>query len=112
MGESGVIAAGTGKVCLLKWSEYDWKAENRPSVWEIFHQMIRLLKQKGENPAGRLLAKTPQRGEGMRQLAYHLYTLCERKKWAEDARAYNEWIVSWYAIVEAGNQHQETELAF
>jgi putative DNA methylase len=32
-----------------------------------------------------------------------LYTLCERKKWAEEARAYNELIGSWHAIVEASH---------
>jgi adenine-specific DNA methylase len=29
---------------------------------------------------------------------YRLYTLCERKGQAEDARAYNELITSWAAI--------------
>ena len=46
----------------------------------------------------------PERGESIRQLAYHLYTLCERKKWSEDARAYNELIGSWHAIVAASHQ--------
>ena len=54
----------------------------------------------------------PERGEPIRQLAYHLYTLCERKKWAEEARAYNELIGSWHAIVaashEAGVRHYGT----
>ena len=40
-----------------------------------------------------------ERGEAIRQLAYHLYTLCERKKWAEEARAYNELIGAWSSIV-------------
>ena len=34
----------------------------------------------------------------MRQLAYRLYTLCERLGQAEDARAYNELITSWTGI--------------
>ena len=29
---------------------------------------------------------------------------CERKKWAEDARAYNELIGSWHAIVAASHE--------
>ena len=45
----------------------------------------------------------PERGEAIRQLAYHLYTVCERKKWADDARAYNELIGSWHAIVSASH---------
>ena len=36
-----------------------------------------------------------RKAEAARQLAYRLYTLCERAGWAEDARAYNELITSW-----------------
>ena len=58
-----------------------------------------------------LLAAMPDKAEPIRQLAYHLYTLCERKKWADDARAYNELITAWHAIVasslEAG--HRDTQ---
>ena len=76
--------------------------------------MIRALNQEGEGSAGILLARMPERGEAIRQLAYHLYTLCERKKWAEDARAYNELIGAWHAIVsashETGHIGSQTEL--
>lgn len=41
--------------------------------------MIRRLNNQGESVAGELLAKMPEKGEPIRQLAYHLYTLCERK---------------------------------
>jgi len=46
----------------------------------------------------------PQRAEPIRNLAYRLYTLCERKGWAEDARAYNELISSWTAIETASHE--------
>jgi len=46
----------------------------------------------------------PERAEPIRQLAYHLYTLCERKKWADDARAYNELIGAWHGIVAASHE--------
>jgi putative DNA methylase len=41
------------------------------------------------------------KAEAARQLAYRLYTLCERQGWAEDARAYNELITSWTGIESA-----------
>ena len=46
----------------------------------------------------------PGKAEPVRQLAYHLYTLCERKKWAEDARAYNELITAWHAVLAASRE--------
>lgn len=105
---AGVIEAAGGKVRLLQWSEYpkDWNphTDTRTPIWEACHQLIRALKQDSESAAGALLANMPERGEPIRQLAYHLYTLCERKKWAEEARAYNELIGSWHAIVSASHQ--------
>ncbi len=106
--DSGVAVSGGGKVRLLKWNEYptDWdpQKDKRTPIWEACHQMIRVLNQQGETEAGALLAKMPEKGEAIRQLAYHLYTQCERKKWAEEARAYNELIGSWHAIVSASQE--------
>lgn len=106
--EAGVVESGGGKVRLLKWSEYqsEWDptTDKRTPVWEACHQMIRRLQNHGESAAGELLAKMPEKGEAIRQLSYHLYTLCERKKWAEEARAYNELIGSWHAIVAASHE--------
>ena len=106
--DAGVIESGGGKVRLLKWKEYptDWDPtrDNRTPVWEALHHLIRALNQEGETGAGELLAGMPERGEAIRQLAYHLYAFCDRKKWTEDARAYNELIASWHAIVAASHE--------
>ena len=51
--------------------------------------------------AGSLLARMPARAEPIRALSYRLYTLCERKGWAEEARAYNELVTAWSGIEQA-----------
>lgn len=105
--EAGVVEAGSGRVRLLKPAEYpaDWNPEedNRTPVWEALHQMIRALQSEGETAAGSLLARMPERAEPIRNLAYRLYTLCERKGWAEEARGYNELITSWLGIEAASH---------
>lgn len=102
---SGVVASGKGELRLLKWAELprDWSPENdnRLPVWEALHQLIRALNQEGESAAGALLARMPSKAEPARSLAYRLYTLCERKGWAEEARAYNELVTTWTAIEQA-----------
>jgi putative DNA methylase len=107
MRDAGVIESGGGKVRLLKFAEYpaDWSPENdnRTPVWEALHHLIRVLQSKDEATAGALLARMPARADAMRQLAYRLYTMCERKGWAEDARAYNELITSWRPIEAASH---------
>lgn len=118
--QAGVVESAAGKARLLKWAEYeaDWDPtqDDRAPIWEACHYMIRRLNNRGESAAGELLAKMPEHGESIRQLAYHLYTLCERKKWAEEARAYNELILSWNAIVaasmEAGHSGEQGGLDF
>lgn len=106
--EAGVVEAGAGRVRLLKPAEYpaDWAPENdnRTPVWEALHQMIRALQLQGESAAGALLARMPQRAEPIRNLAYRLYTLCERKGWADEARSYNELITSWLGIEAASHE--------
>lgn len=106
--EAGVAESGSGKVRLLAWKEYDanWdpRIDARTPVWEATHQLIRALNTQGEASAGALLAAMSDKAEAIRQLAYHLYTLCERMKRAEEARAYNELITAWHAIVTAASE--------
>lgn len=56
----------------------------------------------------------PTRPSPCANCAYHLYTLCECKKWADDARAYNELITAWHAVLaashEAGERNQQLGL--
>lgn len=105
---SGVVASSKGELRLLKWAEMprDWSPESdaRLPVWEALHQLIRALNQDGEAAAGNLLARMPARAEPIRALAYRLYTLCERKGWAEEARAYNELVTAWSAIEQAASE--------
>ena len=100
--EAGLVAAGKGEVRLLRWPELPakWspKTDSCASVWEALHQLIRALNQGGESAAGALLARMPSRAEPIRALAYRLYTLCERRGWADDARPYNELVAAWSGI--------------
>lgn len=102
---TGVVASSKGELRLLRWAELqrDWSPETdaRLPVWEALHHLIRALNQDGESAAGALLARMPTRAEPVRALAYRLYTLCERKGWAEDARAYNELVTAWNSIEQA-----------
>ena len=100
--EAGVVEAGQGDIRLLKWAELpaDWAPEqdNRTPVWEGLHHLIRVLNNQSATAAGTLLGRMPDKIDAIRSLAYRLYTLCERKGWASDARAYNELVTSWDAM--------------
>lgn len=109
---AGVIDASAGKVRLLKPSEYDgeWdpKKDNNIPSWELLHRLSNKMEQGGIEIAGALLARVDVRRiptEGVRKLAYQLYTVCERAGKSEDARRYNNLIVAWDSIT----QYAETK---
>jgi putative DNA methylase len=103
MVEANILESKRGKVRLLKPEELpaDWDpaTDQRLTAWEIVHQLIRVLASGGEGAAAELAAKLGAKAELARELAYRLYTLCERKKRAAEALAYNGLVQSWPEIV-------------
>jgi len=100
--EAGIIVSGKGKVRLLKPAELpaDWDptTDSRLTVWEMVHQLIRVLEAGGESAAAALVSKLGSQAETARELCYRLYTLCEHKKRATEAMAYNALVQSWPEI--------------
>jgi len=116
MQDAGILEAKGGKVRLLKKEELDadWPAcrlsakqagakhgagrnpatDNRLTIWEITHHLIRRLEQ-GESGAAELIQQLGAKAEVARDLSYRLYTICERRKWAQEAIAYNALVLSW-----------------
>lgn len=97
--EAGVLAAKAGKVRLLKYNEYPdkWNPadDKRLPAWEATHHLIKTIDNKGEQEASHMLQQLRDKEEEIKQLSYHLYQLCDQKKWAEDAGNYNMLIQSW-----------------
>jgi putative DNA methylase len=100
--DAHVVESGGGKVRLLRPAEYpaDWdpSTDKRLPVWEALHHLVRAFRAEGESGAARVLKAVESKTEPIRQLAYRLYTLCERRSWADDARAYNELVSSWASV--------------
>ena len=104
MVEAGILASKRGKVRLLRPEELAGSAgvppaSSRQCIWFFTHRLIRALEAGGESAAAELLriaGETPALpAEIARELAYRLYTLCERKKRAPEALAYNGLVQSW-----------------
>jgi putative DNA methylase len=100
--DAGLLESKRGKVRLLKAAELpeDWDpvTDARLSAWETVHQLIRALESGGEAAAAALVAQLGSQAETARELAYRLYTLCERMKRAAEALAYNGLVQSWPEI--------------
>jgi len=97
--KAGIVKAKSNKVQLVSRVELpdDWNpaTDKRLTVWETTQHLIRMLETKGESEAATLLNKLGGIGETARELAYRLYSICERKKWADEALAYNSLVIAW-----------------
>jgi putative DNA methylase len=103
---AGIIAGGRGKVRLKTRNEMDasWdpRKDQRVTDWECVQHLVRAMTAEahgGVTEAARLvIAMGLERAENARALAYRLYTVSERKRWTEDALAYNILATSWPQI--------------
>jgi putative DNA methylase len=102
LAEAGILVARGGKVRLLRREEMsqEWNParQQRLTVWEVTQRLIHALKEQGEQGAAAILDHTGNTGEIARDLAYRLYTTCERKGWAQEALDYNTLVVEWRDI--------------
>ena len=63
--------------------DWDPTTDRRLTAWEAVHHLIRALETGGETAAADLVGKLGGKAEAARELAYRLYTVCERKKRAQ-----------------------------
>jgi putative DNA methylase len=111
--EAGILEARAGKVRLLRRDElaanWDAATDRRLTVWGTTQHLIRAHDTLGESGAAALLRKVGALGEIARDLAYRLYTTCERKGWSQEAQAYNNLVVAWPEISKLAAQTREQE---
>jgi len=104
LAQSGILIARAGQVQLLAREDYqsDWDpaADRRLTVWEAVQHLILTLEKHGEDAAARLLKRLGPLSDPARDLAYRLYSICDRKGWAGEALAYNSLVVAWPRLLE------------
>lgn len=100
MEEHGLIRSRAGKVRLLRRDELpeEWEPTQRVTIWEATQRLIRTLEEKDEAAVAGLRQQLGPVAETARELGYRLYTLCERKGWAQEAGMYNSLVMSWHSM--------------
>ena len=112
---SGVLTSGGGRVGLIAPADlpddYDPRADDRISHWEVVLHLARALDRRGIDEAGRLLSAAAERGLGadiLQSLAYRLYSLAEKHGWTEAGLLFNALGGSWPEIAAAARTAAST----
>lgn len=96
----GVLSAEKGIVRLLTREELPQKTDPREEmIWLLCQQLTHAMETSGVEACAQIVA--PMLGsnaERAKDLAYRLYTLAERKGWAQEGYAYNALVVAWREI--------------
>ncbi len=106
--DSGILESTGGSVRLLKPEELDedWTPEDddRLTVWEVTHYLCRALETGGVDSAADLVHRVGRLADSARDLAYRLFSICDKKNWATEAQPYNALVASWPDIQNAAAQ--------
>lgn len=96
----GIVNSEKGKVSLVERKdllEKDEKSDKRLStVWHMCQHLTALLETGGIEECAKFLVPYAGTLPGdAKSLAYHLFTIAEKKKWTQEAIAYNSLVTSW-----------------
>lgn len=97
MAAQGVLYAKAGIVHLAEREELPGRIDsNDQNIWLLTQQLTRAMAKGGVNACAEIVySMFGSNTENAKDLAYRLYTIAERKGWAEEAYAYNNLVVAW-----------------
>ena len=108
LAERGVMMAAKGEVRLLTREEISEKVDSHEEcIWLLTQQLARAMERGGVKECAQVVVELRgSNAENAKALAYRLYTICERKKWAQEGYAYNNLVVAWPDIQSMAAQMQ------
>ncbi len=97
MAAHGILYAKAGIVHLIDRTELTEKVDSSEQcIWMLTQQLTQVMAKGGTEACAKILADIfGSNGERAKDLAYRLYTIAERKNWANEAYAYNALVVAW-----------------
>ena len=108
LADRGVMMAAKGQVRLLTREEIPEKVNSSEEcTWLLTQQLARAMEKGGVKECAQIVMNIfGSNGENAKALAYRLYTICERKNWAQEGYAYNNLVVAWPDIQSMAAQMQ------
>ena len=102
------MVASKGQVRLLTREEIPEKVDaHEECIWLLTQQLAHAMETGGVKACAEIVMDIfGSNGEDTKALAYRLYTICERKNWAQEGYAYNNLVVAWPDIQNMAAQLQ------
>ena len=110
--ESGAVISARGRVRLTDRDEISVLNDNRQlnktwiknlaetnCAWLWVQSLVKVFDKIGIEGCGELLKYFDGDIESLKNLAYRLYNICEKKNWAKEGSGYNELVVEWQDIL-------------
>lgn len=95
----GLLASVKGQVHLLDRSEVSDRVSFTLPTWLVTQQLTHALEDGGVTACAKLVAGAlGGKADGAKALAYRLFTIADKKKWQEEAFAYNSLVTAWPEI--------------
>ncbi len=107
LSRGGIFWARAGKARLVRLEElaelWDPLTNERISEWEVVVRLAKALDEQGVEEAARLMALAGQRVDldTTKELAYLLYSICEKRAWTSSAALFNGLGTSWSDLASA-----------
>lgn len=122
LNRAGSVISGRGEVRLRDRDEIsaleknhqlnkDWikRLVEADCAWLWVQSLVLVFSKEGIQGTAELLAKFEGDVESLKNLAYRLYDICEKKTWSKEATFYNELVVEWQEILNASIPFRRAE---
>lgn len=110
--DSGAVISARGRVRLRDRDEIPALDDNRQlnkdwietlaesnCAWLWVQSLVKIFDKAGIAGCAELLTHFDGDTESLKNLAYRLYNICEKKNWAKEGTGYNELVVEWQDIL-------------
>ena len=118
----GAVISGRGRVRLRDRDEIPALNENKQldkawvkqlveanCAWLWVQSLVKVFDKAGIAGCAELLTHFDGDTESLKNLAYRLYNICEKKNWAKEGSGYNELVVEWQDILSKRAEFMQTK---
>lgn len=122
LSRAGAVISARGEVRLRDRDEMDLLNENHQlkkvwvkqlveseCAWLWVQSLVLVFRREGIKGAAELLAQFDGDSESLKNLAYRLYDICEKRGWSKEGTGYNDLVVEWQEILDTSVSFRRAE---